>query len=412
MKKAFQWIDTRLVDPAKGQISIRNKYQFISLDGFEGSWTLSENGKIIASGKLDMPNVAPLSEATATIPYRIDKPKPDTEYFLRVSYRLKDRTLWADKGFEIACEQFKLPINTVSALITPSVSPLKIAKDAQSVTISGHNFSLAFDKQSGFLTQLVKDGTNLLAADGGPKLHLWRSAHRNDDMWAFRQWEKYGVDSLKYSLVSFDIKPVDKNSVNVVSVVKAEGKEGFGALHTTAYLVKGDGTVTVTNKIEFVGTRINLARIGVRFLLDKRLDNVTYFGRGPVENYSDRKSAQDVGQYKLDVNNQYEYEKPMDRGNHEDVRWADMSGSSMPSFSFQADKNLMQFSALPHADEQMQNVEYKIDLPKSQATVFTLAAKTLGVGSNGCGPKPLDKYLVWSDNTEFTYVIDLSQIHE
>jgi beta-galactosidase len=168
----------------------------------------------------------------------------------------------------------------------------------------------------------------------------------------------------------------------------------------------------VTNKIEFVGTRINLARIGVRFLLDKRLDNVTYFGRGPVENYSDRKSAQDVGQYKLDVNNQYEYEKPMDRGNHEDVRWADMSGGSMPSFSFQADKNLMQFSALPHTDEQMQNVEYKIDLPKSQATVFTLAAKTLGVGSNGCGPKPLDKYLVWSDNTEFTYVIDLSQIHE
>ncbi len=412
MKKAFQWIDTRLVDPAKGQISIRNKYQFISLDGFEGSWTLSENGKIIASGKLDMPNVAPLSEATATIPYRIDKPKPDTEYFLRVSYRLKDRTLWADKGFEIACEQFKLPINTGSALITPSVSPLKIAKDAQSVTISGHNFSLAFDKQSGFLIQLVKDGTSLLAADGGPKLHLWRSAHRNDDMWAFRQWEKYGVDSLKYSLVSFDIKPVDKNSVNVVSVVKAEGKERFGALHTTAYFVKGDGTVTVTNKIEFVGTRINLARIGVRFLLDKRLDNVTYFGRGPVENYSDRKSAQDVGQYKLDVNNQYEYEKPMDRGNHEDVRWADMSGGSMPSFSFQADKNLMQFSALPHTDEQMQNVEYKIDLPKSQATVFTLAAKTLGVGSNGCGPKPLDKYLVWSDNTEFTYVIDLSQIHE
>jgi len=105
----------------------------------------------------------------------------------------------------------------------------------------------------------------------------------------------------------------------------------------------------------------------------------------------------------LDVNNQYEYEKPMERGNHEDVRWAELNGNGMPSLMVQSDENLMQFSALPHTDEQMFPVEYKIDLPPGTATVFCLSSKTLGVGSNSCGPKPLEKYYVWSDDTQFSY---------
>lgn len=413
MKKAFQWIDTKLTDPSKGSVLIRNKYQFISLDGFDGFWTLSEDGREIASGKLDIPFVAPRSEVMTTVPYKVENPKPDAEYFLRISYRQKTKTLWSEKGFEVASEQFKLPIiNAASTAAAQSLNPVTVEKNSQTVTVSGRQFSLTFDTKSGFLVRLVKDGTNVLTVDGGPRLHLWRAAHRNDDMWAFREWEKYGVDSLKYSLVSFEVKPVDKYSVKVISVVKADGKQGFGALHTTTYLINGNGCVIVDNKINFTGERINLARLGVRFLLDRKLDCVTYFGRGPIENYADRKTAQDIGLYKLYVNNQYEYEKPMERGNHEEVRWADLSGSGMPSFSFHSDKNLMQFSALPYTDEQMQNVEYKIDLPKSQATVFTLASKTLGVGSNGCGPKPLDPYLIWSDNTEFAYTINLAPSHD
>ena len=142
-------------------------------------------------------------------------------------------------------------------------------------------------------------------------------------------------------------------------------------------------------------------------MFDKKLDHVTYFGRGPIENYPDRKTAFDVGLYDLDVNNQYTYEKPMERGNHEEVRWADLNGNGMPSLLIQADKNLMQFSALPHTDEQMFPVEYKIDLPPSAATVFCLSTKTLGVGSNSCGPRPVDKYLIWTDNTRFAYTLQL-----
>jgi len=407
MKKAFQWIGTELIDPANGMIRIRNKYQFISLDGFDASWSLTENGKEIDKGTIKLPHIDALRDRWVKIPYTIEHPKAGAEYFVRVSYTQKEKTLWADKGFEVASMQFQLPVSTPPVVETKMAQTVKLNQNAQSVTITGNGFSVGFDKQTGLLNQLTQNGTQLLAADGSPKLHLWRAAHRNDDNWAYDVWDKFGVNTLQYTLVDFKAEKVDNNTIKVVSTTKADGKEGFGVYHTATYLVKGDGSIKVDNKVQFVGFRINLARIGVRMLLDKKLDRMTYFGRGPIENYSDRKSASDVGIYELGVNEQYEYEKPMERGNHENVRWASLSGKDMPVLSVQSDEKLMQVSALPHTDEQMYPVEYKIDLPASTATVLNIDTKTLGVGSNSCGPRPLDNFLVWSDNTNFTYTLQL-----
>jgi len=407
MKKAFQWIGTELIDPANGMIRIRNKYQFISLDGFDASWSLTENGKEIDKGTIKLPHIDALRDRWVKIPYTIEHPKAGAEYFVRVSYTQKEKTLWADKGFEVASMQFQLPVSTPPVVETKMAQTVKLNQNAQSVTITGNGFSVGFDKQTGLLNQLTQNGTQLLAADGSPKLHLWRAAHRNDDNWAYDVWDKFGVNTLQYTLVDFKAEKVDNNTIKVVSTTKADGKEGFGVYHTATYLVKGDGSIKVDNKVQFVGFRINLARIGVRMLLDKKLDRMTYFGRGPIENYSDRKSASDVGIYELGVNEQYEYEKPMERGNHENVRWASLSGKDMPVLSVQSDEKLMQVSALPHTDEQMYPVEYKIDLPASTATVLNIDTKTLGVGSNSCGPRPLDNFLVWSDNTDFTYTLQL-----
>ncbi|HEY5508169.1 MAG TPA: glycoside hydrolase family 2 TIM barrel-domain containing protein, partial [Paludibacter sp.] len=408
MKKAFQWIDTELTDPVNGGIRIKNKYQFISLDGFDATWSLSENGQEIDNGKIKMRSIwwgKGLSEAN--IPYKIEHPKTGAEYFLRISYKLKDKALWADKGFEVATEQFRLPINTPPVVETKVTQAVKLVQNAQSAIISGKDFSVCFDKKTGFMSQLTKNGVNLLVADGAPKLHLWRASHRNDDDWAYQQWEKFGVNALQYSLVDFKVEVLDNTSVKVTSTTKADGKEGFGVYHTATYMVKGDGTIKVDNQVQFVGFRINLARIGVRMLLDKKLDRINFLGRGPFENYSDRKSAAEVGIYELGVNDQYEYEKPMERGNHEEVRWAKLSGKDMPALMVQSDEKLMQVAALPHTDEQMYTVEYKIDLPVSSATVFCISTRTLGVGSNSCGPRPLEKFQVFADPTSFTYTIKL-----
>jgi len=238
-------------------------------------------------------------------------------------------------------------------------------------------------------------------------LHLWRAAHRNDDDWAFRSWERYGITTLKFTAVEIRAESVDKSTVKIISTTKADGKDGFGVYHTASYLIKGDGTIQVDNKVQFVGFRVNLARIGVRMQLDKRFDRMTFFGRGPFENYSDRKSAAEVGIYDMGVNEQYEYEKPMEQGNHEEVRWAKLYGKDMPSILIQSDEKLMQFAALPQTDELMYPVEYKIDLPASTSTVVCVSTKTLGVGSASCGPQPLEKFKVYSDSTSFTYTIHL-----
>lgn len=407
MKKAFQWISSDLSDPSAGMIRIRNKFQFISLDGFDGSWSLTENGVEISHGDFKVPRIPARREGRAFIPYQVEHPKPGAEYYLRISFTQKNSTLWAAKGFEVASDQFKLPVSTLPVIEKTINQPLTLTQTPQLIKVAGNGFFVVFDKHKGVMGQLNKGGVDILTVNGFPKLNLWRAAHRNDDMWAYATWDKYGLTDLKDSLVNIKVQAADKFNVKVVATIKAGGKRGFSVYHTATYLINGSGSVKVDNDIKFVGMQINLARIGVRMLFNKHLDHMSYFGRGPFENYSDRKSASDVGIYSLDVNDQYEYEKPMERGNHEEVRWARLSGQNVPTILIKADEQLMQVSALPHTDEQMYPVEYKIDLPPSAATVFSLSTKTMGVGSASCGPRPLDRFQVWSNNTQFAYTLQL-----
>jgi beta-galactosidase len=407
MKKAYQWIGTELLDPSVGTIKIKNKYQFITLDGFEASWSLCENGIEIDKGSVPIPHIDARREGRVIIPYKIDHPKTGAEYFLRIAYTQKTKSLWAEKDFEVASEQFKLPVNTIPAEEPKVTLPVKVSQNSQFIIITGTDFIISFDKKTGFINQMMKNGINILTNEGTPKLHLWRAAHRNDDMWAYRLWERFGVNDLKYSLVDLKIEPINNFSVKIITIIKAEGKEGFSAYHTASYQISGDGIIKVNNQVQFTGLRINLARIGVRFLLNMKFDRMDYFGCGPNENYADRKTASEVGLYSLNVNNQYEYEKPMEYGNHEEVRWSMLSGKDLPALFVKSDENLMQVSALPYTDEQMFPIEYKIDLPTRTSTVLCISTKTLGVGSAGCGPRPLGKYQVWSDNTHFSYTIQL-----
>ena len=124
-----------------------------------------------------------------------------------------------------------------------------------------------------------------------------------------------------------------------------------------------------------------------------------------MENYGDRKSGSDIGIYQSSVKDQLTpYEKPMEGGNHEDIRWASLN-SGTGSLTVEKDANLLQVSALPFTDEEMENVEYRIDLPASHTTALIIAAHTLGVGSNGCGPRPLEKFVPRSISQKFSYIL-------
>jgi len=409
MKHAYQWIGISEGNMEEGIVKIKNKYQFINLKGFNASWTLSENGTIVGSGTYPSFDVKPGMETSVQVPYKITNPKAGAEYFLRISYTLANDEIWAKKGYEVASQQFRLPVKTPVSQTPVSVTrPLTMIKGDKSITIKGEGFSVGFDMTSGTFSSLESNGVNILKTDGGPRLHLWRAAHRNDDMYADRGWITNGIKELKWNVQDISAEQTSASEVKISVRLYGEGKNGFNVNHDVVYKISGNGIITAENSINSSNPQQVAGRIGIRMFLDKQFEQAEYFGRGPMENYQDRKRGFDVGVYKSTVRELLTpYEKPMDAGNHEDVRWVKLTNQGGIGLMAMCDSTLLQFTALPYSDEQMDNVEYRIDLPQSNATVFCLSYRTLGVGSNSCGPRPLPQFMVYTAPASFTYKLNL-----
>ena len=409
VKRAYQWIGFAPADLSKNQIKIKNKYAFLNLSGFKGSWALTEDGVTVQTGALPTLNLAPGKETTLTLPIASFVPKAGAHYLLNVAMALGKETLWAKAGYEIANAQMEMPMSAPAPILSAEgMKPLSLTKSGGSVTIGGDGFDMVFDAATGELTRLARGGINLLLPGGGPKLHLWRAQHRKDDYYAAGGWEQMGLKTLSAKVLAFDAVQVAPSQVRISATIQYTGKSGFAATHVISYTVFGDGSLVVDNAVMPQGPNIVLARIGVRMMLDKRLSSVDYLARGPMENYSDRKRGSDIGHYKSTVAEQMTpYAKPMDNGNHEDASWLALRGAGMPTLLAKSEGAPLQFSSLPYSDEQMETPEYAVDLPPSEATVLCLASKTLGVGSAGCGPRPLPQYLVHSGATAFSYGLRL-----
>jgi beta-galactosidase len=407
LKHAYQWISIRDKDLRNGLVTLKNRYQVTNLNTLNAKWEITEDGTPLASGVLVTGAINPGAEKEVKIPFKVN-PKPGAEYFLKISFTLANDKNWAKKGYEVASQQFELPI-TVPAAQTAPKGNLTLNDTKEEILIKGNNFDLDFDKTKGTFTKMEKNGKNVLQANGGPMLHLWRAPHRKDDMWAYPDWEKNGLKAIKWTTDKVKATQVSGTVVEIKASLTGTGKNGFTVYHKVTYTVNGDGLIKADNNVDFSDPKLILARIGVRLFLDKDLDKVDYLGRGPMENYGDRKSGSDVGHYAGTVNTlMTHYEKPMENGNHEDVRWANLSSASGLGLTVKYDKDLFQLGALPYSDEEMENVEYKIDLPKSKGTVLCISNKTLGVGSWGCGPKPLESYMVYAKPTTFSYQILLT----
>ncbi|RZJ51477.1 MAG: DUF4981 domain-containing protein [Flavobacterium sp.] len=410
LKHAYQWISILNKDVKNGVVTIKNRYQFRNLDELTAKWELSENGSPISSGDLAVGTINPGAEKDIKIPFTIT-PKPGAEYFLRVSFHLAKDENWAKKGFEVAWQQFELNIPVPAAKNIAKGGNLTLSDAKNIVSVKGTGFALDFDKTKGTFTKFEKGGENMLQENGGPMLHLWRAPHQTDDMWAYREWEKYGLKNILWVTTDVKSRKVFADVIEIKATLRGTGKENFSVVHNVTYTINGNGTIKVANDVNFPGANPEfvLGRIGVRMFLNKDLDTFDYLGRGPMENYADRKSGFDIGQYTSSVKDQMTpYEKPMECGNHEDVRWVNLSSNKGTKLGIRQVDSFFQVSALPYSDEEMDPVEYKIDLPKSKGTVLCVSHQTLGVGSNGCGPRPLEQYRVYPKTTSFNYEIDLN----
>jgi beta-galactosidase len=407
MKKDYQWIGITVEDAEKAMVRIRNRFQFINLNGFTGSWALSENGKVISSGKLNLPEMNPGTEKVVGLPCQVTNPKPGAEYFVRISFTQNNDELWAQKGFEVATHQFQIPVKVAEVPVAIAKAPVTLIQNDKEITVLGTGFSLMFDKTTGTFSSIKKGNQELLTGEGGPKLHLWRAPYRQDDR-ADHEWIKYGLKELKWTVTEVAASQLNANTAQISVKMKAAGKEGFEASYEVVYLVNANGEITANNKFDSNNPKVVVGRIGVRLMLNKQLDQISYFGRGPMENYCDRKRSSDVGYYSSTVAEQMTpYEKPMDCGNHEDVRWAEISQKAGSGIKVTSDKNLMQITTLPNTDEEMEKTEYRIDLPQSRATILCISHKTLGVGTAESFPTMSDKYMVFAEPSSFSYTIVL-----
>jgi beta-galactosidase len=407
LKHAYQWISILGKDLNKGLVTVKNRYQFTNLKAMKARWEISEDGVIINRGDLPAVNAPAGGQKDILVPLQFS-PKPGAEYFLRVSFHLAQNENWAPKGFEVASQQLRLPQLRPAIVEPPVGGRLALNETDNVIKISGADFYLEFDKTRGTFSKMEKNGENLLQENGGPALHLWRAPHQIDDMWAYEGWKKNGLKTMKWTVNSVKLTQVSPEVAEIAVKLNGQGAQNFLVQHEVKYTINGKGLIKAVNSVNFSDSKLVLARIGVRMFLKKELNQFEFLGRGPMENYADRKSGFDVGRYRSSVEQQMTpYEKPMECGNHEDVRWASVTAGNKLGLTVRRSDSLLQVSALPYGDEEMDPVEYKIDLPKSKGTVLCISHQTLGVGSNGCGPRPLEPYRVYAKPCTFSYQIEL-----
>jgi beta-galactosidase len=407
LKHAYQWVTITAVNALKGNFLIKNRYQFSSLSNFVGKWSVTANGDPVATGIFTPGAIPPGGEKIVHMPFAF-KPKAGKEYFVRLSLQLQAPQKWAPKGYEVAEQQIAVPNAKPAHEEKSARGELTTTVDGQLVIVKGGGFTLTFDKTQGTFTRIEENGHNILGHNGGPRLHLWRAPHQIDDMWAYQDWDQKGLTRLNWKVNSVGYQQIANGNLQISANLSGYGRQNFKVDHRVVYTISADGKIHAQNDVSTSDSTFSLARMGVRILLDRQLNQFDYFGRGPMENYADRKRGSDVGHYSSTVAQQLTpYEKPMECGNHEDVRWANLKSADGLKLNVKADTSLMQVSALPYTDEEMMPVAYKIDLPASKNTVLIISHKTLGVGSNGCGPRPLEQYRVYGDRTSFSYDISL-----
>jgi beta-galactosidase len=351
----------------RGEVTIENRQYFADLGWLRAVWELSADGEIVASGELPLPEIAAGARARVKLPgWRA--PKADgRENWLTIRFRTAAEQAWVPAGFELCWAQ--LPLSGPAGIAAPTASAVKAAD------------AVALDSQG----LLVHD---LLAAP--PRLCLWRAPTDNDRIVGLgAQWRDWGVDRLERKLLSVQRQPG-------VTIVEAEEKTGSGIAvrhEQRLHSLKGGG-VLVEEMVVIPEQLSDLARVGVVMQAVADLEQVEWFGRGPVETYPDRRRAAPVARWSSTVTQEYvPYVKPQENGGHADVRWLELSDGKGRGFRLTSDEP-RQASAIHFTDTDLATARHDVELRPRPETVIHLDAVHRGLGTASCGPDTLEEYLV------------------
>ncbi len=334
----------------------------------------------------------------------------DGEYFLNVEFRLKKDMPWAKKGYVQMAEQLSLG-NIGTPLYAVKKGPLNVTDKGSKTIVSGKNFDFTFDNETGSLCGIQFEGKTILE-DSPLLLSAFRAPVDNDN-WARDQWFQQGLYDLQHKVQG---KPVVTDapfgSVLIAYTVVSQAKGRGGAKHrpgkagqpyesvndatgdgetvsfttTQFYNIYPDGLVVLASSIITSDPDLPLPRLGYEVKLPSRYNRYSYYGRGPLNNYNDRKTGSFVGLYHSTVQKQFvPFPKPQSMGNREDVRWCALQDEEGNGLAFSSELGTMSTSALPWSALQMTLAQHPHELPKSDDTYLHLDCKVNGMGGNSCG---------------------------
>ncbi|MDQ8205672.1 glycoside hydrolase family 2 TIM barrel-domain containing protein, partial [Pelagicoccus sp. SDUM812003] len=410
VKKVYQFIKFKNYDPKTNSIEIANGFDFTSLADFQISWTLLENGVAIASRALPTLDIAPGESRRVTL----DTPEYDEsagEYFLNLSATLSVKKPLLAVHTELASEQFALT-SVVLTSATPKTSTnknLNVDQQNSTLLVSGQGFQVAFDSQTGSLTELSYSGQQILKEALKP--NFWRAPTDND--FGYHMPKTHAVwkqVTEKQRLSDFSHKRLSDGSIRVAA--RYDLPEVKGSLEIV-YTVANDGSVLVENRLSNLSNKLpDLPRFGNNFILQEEFANASWYGRGPFENYSDRKTAAFIGRYDSSVSDLFfAYGRPQENGYRTDTRWLELTNDKGRGIAILAVDTPFGFNARHQYDSDFdpgtEKAQRKVsDIFHRPLVSVNIDHSQMGVGGdNSWGYRPHDQYLIAPRDLSYAYKI-------
>ncbi len=410
VKKVYQYIKFRAVNLADGEVEIRNGYNFISLAGFELLWRLELDGRLLDHGSLSGLDLAPGQAQTVKIPLPILTTLPRAGYYLRLEARTRQEAPLIPQEFLQAAEQFALPYPQVAAEPAPAAGAgLQLQESRSALDLQGVGFRIHFDKNTGELASWQHTGRELIQTPLRP--NFWRGPTDNDfGNGMDKRCLLWRTASQERKLLSFTTTAIKQGKVRRAAVkvavlfeLPAAGQE------SVTYTVFGCGDIQVES--HFTATAANLPempRYGMALAMPEGHEQVRWFGRGPQENYSDRKSAAFIGLYQQQVEAfDSPYVSPQEMGYRTDTRWVAVTDSTGAGLLFTGP---LCFSALHYTSEDLTQKSrgsiHPTDLVRRPEVWLNIDLAQMGVGGDDSwGAWPHKQYLLQEKEYSHRFVM-------
>ena len=414
-KYLAQPVRVEAVNLKQGRVRIGNKQDFINLDWLRGEWELTDAGAVIAKGKLPALDVEPGASLEVTLdaalPWLSGKEPASGECFLTFRFYQRRATLWAPAGYEVGWAQLATPAKVKKTRRGGDKETRRIetAETAEAIVLRAGAVEAIFERETGLLASFGAAGKNLLVR--GPRLNLWRGATDNDGIklmesppWkVLPRWLALGLNAVQHRLES--IRLVEVAGAPVVEVNhQASGRGQWDDFtHVQRYTLSPAGVLEASNEVRLGEGVTDVPRIGVDLVLPAALEQLEWFGRGPWENYSDRKASALVGRYRSTVTAQYvPYVMPQEHGQKTDVRWLALTDKQGAGLHVDG-APMIEFSASHFTAADLFAARHTYELTPRSEVYLNLDAAQRGLGTASCGPDTLPQYCLLASVYHFSY---------